>query len=112
MDPRYVESGTTAYVTVPGGEQKKVVKATSGKAFMIDVVNVSAGVRFLYAFDNTTDAGTVLAFPPFPIPAAGFLSIQWESPLTFATGLTLASSTTQAAYAAGGADLMMRVVFK
>ena len=107
MDPRYDEPSTTTYVSQVA-EASKLVKTGAGKAYTIDIVNVAAADRFCWAFDAVALAGTV-AFPPFKIPAGGFISIEWRGPLQFGTGLMIGSSTTQAAFAAGGADFMMRV---
>jgi hypothetical protein len=113
MDTRFEEFGSTTYVTVGGaGEQTKTLKAAPGKAYTIDVVNVAGADRFLWVVDDITDASTALLIPPLKIPAGGFVSIQWQAALKFATGMTVSSSSTQATYTAGGADLMMRVVFK
>jgi hypothetical protein len=113
METRFKEFGATTYVTVGGaGEQTKTVKASAGKAYMIDVVNVAGADRFLWVVDNTSDAGTALLIPPLKIAAGGFVSIQWEAAIEYSTGMTLSSSSTQATYTAAGADLMMRVVFK
>ncbi len=113
METRFKEFGATTYVTVGGaGEQTKTIKATPGKAYMIDVVNVSAGDRFLWIVNNTTDAGVALLVPPLKITAGGFVSIQWAAAIEYDVGMTVSSSSTQATYTAAGADLMMRVVFK
>ncbi len=111
MDSRYFESGAIAYVS-QAAEASKVVKATPGKAFSIDVISVAVADRFLFAFDSAGALAGNLLFPPFKIPAGGFVSLEYRGPLTFDTGLVLASSTAQGAFAAGGADLMMRVLHK
>jgi hypothetical protein len=108
----YRESGTLENVTQPGAAVASVtVKSGAGKAFAIDAINANAAARFLYCFDSLTATGTLL-FPPISIPAGGSVSIEWLGQLVFNTGLTLALSTTQTTFAAAGADMMVRVLFK
>jgi hypothetical protein len=108
----YRESGSSDFVTQPGGlVQKKTIKAGAGKVFYMDIVNTGGGDRYVYVFDNTTDSGNIL-LPPFKIAAGATLSVEFFHQIIFSVGFTVATSTTQATYTAGAADFMMRVLFK
>ena len=113
MDSRFEESGITQLVTAAGGAAlTHIVKDSPGKLFSLDVVNVAGATRYLYAFNNATAAGTALLLPPVQVTSGATVSVEYEFPVGFDVGCTISSSTTQGTYTAGGADFMIRAVYK
>ena len=110
----YAESGATQYVTPSAGAvETKVVKAAPGKVFSLMVVNVKASTIYLNVFDAATVTGTTLVVPPVKVPAGDFVNITFDGGWTFATGLSIASSSTQSTYTATTtADLLLAVLYK
>lgn len=111
MDPRFVESGASRYVSPNAGELTSSVKSGAGKLFYARICNTTANKIYAYLFDSLTATGTLLC-PPVPI-AANDQFILFSYPYAFATGLTISSSTTQTGYVAGGAnDLQVEALYK
>ena len=106
MDPRFVEAGSSWYVSPVAGERDKVIKAGAGKLFYIRVANTAAAVRYIFIVndDDVAAVGTDLLSPPIPIAANGMVELKLPYPITYGTGLLLSMSTTQTSYTAGGAN--------
>lgn len=103
----------------PSAEQSKLVVTGGGSVSSLYVLNLAASKRWVYVFDGTTDAGTLIA-GPYPVDAGAALAIDFSearvssaglepASARFAAGLFIASSTSGASYAAGGADLRLNV---
>lgn len=98
-------------------EQTKQAYNGRGKLASLLCTNVSASTRYLFAYDGTSAAGT-LVLGPIPIPADGIVSIDNDGAdsndeVTFETGLFLASSSASWPYAASGtADFVFNVYAK
>lgn len=99
-------SGSTVYVSPVAGEQLKTLKSTSGLLHDLRVANTTAAKIYVFVFDNASAASGALLMPPIPIAANDMSLVQVPGALPFANGCTVAASTTQAAYAAAGANAM------
>lgn len=113
MDPRFVESGASVYLSAEAGEKTATIKSGAGKLFYLRIANTTASKVYAWVFDATAaaDNGVLLAVP-IPI-AANSDAVLFPYPLGFATGLTISSSSTQTSYTAGGNnDLQIQAVYK
>jgi hypothetical protein len=112
MDSRFIESGSTWYTSPIAGELTAVLKATPGKLFYLRISNLTAAARFIFLFDSASAAGALFG-PPVRLAANEQVELKLVYPMQGAVGLTLSSSTTQNAYAAGGAnDMQVHALFK
>lgn len=90
-------------------EDTKLVLTGRGQVHRIMVSNGNAAARFLWVFDNTSAAGTVLLASVL-IPITSSISVDLPFGLPFSTGLFVAMSTTQKTYTAtGGTDGLFTV---
>ena len=87
-------------------EAAKQVRTGKGVLHSLYVFNVQATVRYLWVYDNTAASGTVL-MGPFEVPSLKGVSIESLTGNPFDTGLHVASSTSGAAFVAGGADFFI-----
>lgn len=107
----YFEQGVTTYVS-QADEEIKVVASGAGKLFALAVTNVSGATVYAYVFDNNAASGTLM-LPPVKIPAGETMSVEYQGPMRFDNGCTVASSSTQATYTATTTDdLRIRAVYK
>ena len=112
MDPRYVESGATRYVSPVAGELSKTLQADgAGKIFYARFCNTTAAKIYIFLF-NGNDSTDPILIPPIPVAAnenADFMPY----PIAFSAGLTIAASTSQTGYVAAGANAMqIEVLYK
>lgn len=75
-----------------------VISAVPATLVDIQIQNVTAGVKYIQLFDSATvPADTAVPNMCFTIPASGSLNITLNGiPEHFATGIAIASSSTQA----------------
>ncbi len=107
----YAPAGATWYAS-QAAEETKQLSAEAGQLFSLFVTNKKASTVYLWIFDSLTATGTVL-IPAIKIDASGgYISLDGLIPY-FATGLFLASSSTQDTYTATTtADLRICALFK
>ena len=106
-------SQATAYISPLAGEQTKVVKATPGVLHYLRINNTTAAKVYAFVANHASQPNTSSLMPPIPIPANDAIELVLPFPIPFSTGLTIGTSTTQAAYAAGGAnDLQIHAIYK
>jgi hypothetical protein len=120
MDPRFIESGASRYVSPIAGEQTKLLKgaqagnaaAAGGKLFRLRVCNTTAAIIYALVFDGISSDPLIMA--PVPIPANGQTMVDLTAgPVTFVNGLTIASSTSAVTNTAAGANsLQIDATFK
>lgn len=104
----------------PAPESFKQVDADAGSLSWLFVLSVAAADRWLFIFDGTSSAGTLIG-GPFKIPAGSDRVIDFNDELPggrsherpdfeYTTGLYLASSSSASPFvAAGGADFRFNV---
>ena len=103
------------YGSVIAGEQKHTIKSGGGALWYLRVVNTTASTVYAFLFDNTADSGTayVSNAPPIAIAAHSQVELNQRWAMYFAVGLTVASSSTQVTYSAGGAnDLQIHALYE
>lgn len=84
-------------------EEAEQVHTGKGVVHSIYATNSNAARRWLYVFDNTAAAGTVL-LGPYEIPATSFVSVHLQFGKEYGTGLHVAASSTQDTFTAAGAN--------
>jgi hypothetical protein len=113
MDPRFIESGASSYVSPEAGEKTKTIKTGAGKLFYMRIANTTSSKVYAWLFDDVSaaDNKTILC-PPIPV-AANSDAVLFPYPLGFTTNLIVSSSSTQTSYTAGGNnDLQIHAVYK
>ena len=91
------------------------IKGAAGQIYMISAINITASVRWLQLFDNTsagTAPGTTTPTNEWPIPTQGDTNgagvvISLPVPLAYGTGITFFISTAKGGGAAATADDVM-----
>lgn len=90
------------YYASQAAEETKLIGSGHGILCSVFVFNVSASAKYVFIFDNTSATGTILA-GPFPVEANQGIAISFtDSPVEFALGAFVASSTSASTYAASG----------
>lgn len=103
MDTQF-PSQATQYSSPVAGEQAKVLKAGPGVLHYLRVSNTTAAKIYVFVANHVSDPSGTPLMPPIPVPANDAAEIGLPFPIPFSTGLSVGSSTTQAAYAAAGAN--------
>jgi hypothetical protein len=112
---QYAPAGTTWYNSA-AAEEAVQIKASAGMLFGFVISNSNAADRFIYVFDNTASSGTLLV-PPICLQPTGEVGSAVEVFLPyavpFATGLRIASSSTNATFtASSSSDLRIMALYK
>lgn len=96
----------------------QLVKTGGGALYGVYALNAGAATRYVWIFDGTSSAGTLLS-GPFPVASGESVSVQYElgmrdmTPATgpllpeFTTGLFIASSTTATTFTQSGTNDLM-----
>lgn len=90
-------TGTTYFFDSDGDNTAQALKASPGNLYRLVVYNPNAAIAFIQLFDAATGSVTVgTTFPKqsFPVPMEGSAAIDMDVPLTFATAITYACTTT------------------
>jgi hypothetical protein len=106
-------TNATMYSSPVAGEQAKVLKAGPGVLTYLRVSNTTAAKIYVFVANHVSDASSTPLMPPIPVPANDASELCIPCDIPFSAGLSLGSSTTQAAYAAAGANsLQIHAIYK
>ncbi|MEO5964018.1 MAG: hypothetical protein ABIR11_01035 [Candidatus Limnocylindrales bacterium] len=104
LKPQTVDCGL--WYTSPAAEASKTVLAGKGVLHTLIVSNSNVAARYIWVFDSLTATGTPL-LAPIAVPLSGSAVVSLQVSIPFTVGLTIASSSTQATFTAGTADMQI-----
>lgn len=92
-----VIQATATTVVSTALEASHVGKASAGSLVSLHVFNTKASAQYILIMNSTTvpaDGAVTLLYPPIYIPATSNASLQFPTPLTASTGISVCNSST------------------